>query len=82
MRPALILCLAAAGLVSACGVQGDLERPAPLFGEAARAEFAREQAAAEAGTPYVRPGEEDRQTPPELAPDYAPPAASDPSAGR
>jgi hypothetical protein len=36
----------AAGL-SACGLQGDLERPAPLFGANAKAAYAKEQAAKE-----------------------------------
>lgn len=47
-RLALALLLASAAALSACGKQGDLERPAPLFGERAKAEYAREKAEADA----------------------------------
>jgi predicted small lipoprotein YifL len=49
-RLALIVLLAGTSTLAACGTQGELERPAPLFGERARAEYAREQAAKEQRT--------------------------------
>jgi predicted small lipoprotein YifL len=41
---ALILGLAAVGGLSACGKMGPLERPAPLFGSRAKAEYEAEKA--------------------------------------
>ena len=43
----LILALVAAAGLSACGRRGDLEQPAPLFGERARAEYEAQRRAAE-----------------------------------
>ena len=48
IRPSLIMLGIAAFALSACGKQGDLERPAPMFGEKARANYEAEQAAAAA----------------------------------
>jgi hypothetical protein len=42
--PAVVLCALAA---SACGKQGALDRPAPLFGAKAQAEYLREKRAAD-----------------------------------
>lgn len=36
--------LTGSAALSACGLQGDLERPAPLFGQAAKEAYAKEQA--------------------------------------
>ena len=41
----LLLALAAAAGLSACGRRGDLEQPPPLFGERARAEYEAQQRA-------------------------------------
>jgi hypothetical protein len=43
-RPVLALAVLAAGFLSGCGKQGALERPAPLFGSRARAEYEAERA--------------------------------------
>jgi predicted small lipoprotein YifL len=48
MRPAALLTIAAATLLSACGVKGALERPPPLMGDARDAFEAEEAKAAEA----------------------------------
>ena len=50
--------LAAAALLAGCGRQGELERPAPLFGKASQPspDALRRQQAASAPTPRARPG--------------------------
>ena len=45
---AVVLALATAGGLAACGRVGDLERPGPLFGARARADAAAHDAAADA----------------------------------
>jgi hypothetical protein len=45
MTRLLLLTLAAAAALSSCGRRGDLEQPAPLFGERARAEYEARRAA-------------------------------------
>ena len=53
--PLLGLALAAPAL-SACGRQGDLDRPAPLFGAKARAQYEANEAARKAGEPLDKDG--------------------------
>lgn len=49
MKPFLIVLLGASALsLGACGKQGALERPAPMFGSAARAAYDAQRAAASA----------------------------------
>ena len=49
LRPALLVAAATALMLTACGKQGVLEQPAPLFGAEAKAAYAaKKQAAADA----------------------------------
>lgn len=48
MRPVLVLLCAAALALAGCAKVGTLDRPAPLFGEKAKAKYRAEQAAAAA----------------------------------
>lgn len=45
----MIALLAGAAGLSGCGLQGELERPAPLFGDGARAAYEKQQAAEKLG---------------------------------
>ena len=51
-----VLALAAAGSLSACGRQGALERPAPLFGGKARQQYEANKAAKAAGEELDKDG--------------------------
>ena len=53
-RIAVILIFAAGIGLSACGKLGDLERPAPLFGAQAKADYEQQQHAAEAARARAR----------------------------
>ena len=62
----LLLALAVAAGVSACGKRGDLDQPPPLFGERARAEYEAQQrarAAAQRETTQAEADEEDSRAP-------------------
>ena len=61
----LLLALAAAAGLSACGRLGELEQPPPLFGERARAEYEAKQRAQTAGreTTKAEADEEDSRAP-------------------
>ncbi len=60
----LLLALAAATALSACGRRGDLQQPPPLFGERARAEYeAQQRAGAQRETTRQEAEEEDARAP-------------------
>jgi hypothetical protein len=58
--------LVCGALVAGCGLRGDLERAPPLWGEAAKAEYQREQAKTPPQTPkQAQPRASDAQEPDE-----------------
>ena len=59
----LILAVAAAAGLSACGRRGDLEQPPPMFGERARAEYEAQQRAAQQETTRAEGEREDARAP-------------------
>lgn len=56
-RLLVIASVAIAAGLSGCGLQGDLERPAPLYGERAKAEYERQKAAGTLQDGNARPNE-------------------------
>ena len=59
----LILALVAAAGLSACGRRGDLEQPAPLFGNRAKAEYEAQQRARQQETTRAEGEDEDARAP-------------------
>jgi len=74
-RPSWMLVAVGAFALGACGKVGTLDRPAPLFGEKAKAQYRADQAAAAARARTERQAGEPEALPPDTGPDsYANPA--------